>query len=125
MSASLPIESIRIWPGVAVARVGDSSEFYFASELPGLPPGAKPISDPDAERTPSRGQFDFVYVGDKQSRFFRDSSGKLKREAARFRVYGYGADGKVLAELTPGTDVGNGFKVESVKWTVHMCNAKV
>jgi hypothetical protein len=46
----------------------------------------------------------------------RDPSGALKREAARFRVYGYDAAGTVVRELTSAD--------ASVRWTVHVANHK-
>src|SRR5262249_1476605 len=48
--------------------------------------------------------------------FYRDATGALKRQAARFRVYGYNAAGKVVRELTAGAAV--------VRWTVHVANNK-
>ena len=41
---------------------------------------------------------------------------RLKRQAARFRVYGYNVAGEVVAELTSGT--------ADIEWTVHVANKK-
>ncbi|HEV3087526.1 MAG TPA: LodA/GoxA family CTQ-dependent oxidase [Candidatus Elarobacter sp.] len=85
------IASVRIHPAIGIARVGNSeSEYYLGPELP-YPP-----------RRPAG--------------FYKDAEGKLKREAARFRVYGYDADGKVVAELTSAN--------AEIAWTVHVANTK-
>src|SRR5262249_23666976 len=47
---------------------------------------------------------------------FRDSHGRIKRQAARFRLYAYDRKGKVLGEITS--------KEAHVEWTVHLANTK-
>ena len=65
-----------IHPAIGIARVGDSLEdYYFGPEV------ACPEPRPPG--------------------FYKDASGALKREAALFRIYGYDAAGRVVAELTP------------------------
>ncbi|HYH66668.1 MAG TPA: LodA/GoxA family CTQ-dependent oxidase [Urbifossiella sp.] len=80
-----------IHPAIGIARVGDSrDEFYFGPEVcdpPSEPPG-----------------------------YYKDKTGALKRQAARFRVYGYNAAGEVVAELTAAT--------AEIEWTVHVANTK-
>jgi hypothetical protein len=80
-----------IHPAIGVARVGNSpDEFFIGPEVidpPPAPPG-----------------------------FYRDPSGALKRQAARFRIYGYNAAGEVVGELTPDR--------ASIRWGVHVANAK-
>src|SRR5262245_34693046 len=65
------IKTVRVHPGVGVMRVGNSTDaFYFGPDVPGaIPPHGITI---------------------------RDGSGAIARQAARFRVYGYDADGKVV-----------------------------
>ncbi|MFJ4347530.1 LodA/GoxA family CTQ-dependent oxidase [Pseudomonas sp. NPDC089401] len=46
----------------------------------------------------------------------RDASGAIKRQAARFRVYGYDTDGKVVAELNAEN--------AALEWNVHLANRK-
>ncbi|MNZ11405.1 LodA/GoxA family CTQ-dependent oxidase [Pseudomonas sp. Marseille-Q5299] len=46
----------------------------------------------------------------------RDQNGAIKRQAARFRVYGYNAAGEVVAELTAEN--------ATIKWNVHLANRK-
>jgi hypothetical protein len=80
-----------IHPAIGVARVGNSpEEFFMAPDLPWPGP------------TPDGG--------------YKDPSGALKRQAARFRLYGYDAEGRVTEELTAE----NAF----IRWTVHVANKK-
>ncbi|KAI0684994.1 hypothetical protein BC835DRAFT_1421711 [Cytidiella melzeri] len=86
------IASIEIFPPIAIARVGDSQESFLAPELPGIDP------------LPEGG--------------FRDAHQKIKRCAARFRLYAFDADGKVLGEV----DARN--PLFDITWTVHVANKK-
>lgn len=80
-----------IHPAIGIARVGNSEEeFFLGPEVPDPLPAA-----PDS---------------------YRDGTGKLKRQAARFRVYGLNAAGQAVAEL-------NASNAE-VTWTVHLANTK-
>ncbi|MET8112787.1 LodA/GoxA family CTQ-dependent oxidase [Streptomyces prasinus] len=80
-----------IHPSLGIARVGNSpTEFFIGPEVPGVPP------------QPAGG--------------FKDAEGRVKRQVARFRVYGYGADGTVLGELTP--------EHAEISWTVELANTK-
>ena len=68
------IVSAKIYPGIGIARVGNSQdEFFIGPELPHATPA------------PEGG--------------YKDGSGALKRQAAKFRVYGYNAAGEVVKEL--------------------------
>ena len=80
-----------IHPGIGIARVGDSDDpdgFFIGPEVR-FPAAAGP---------------------------YKDSKGALKRQAARFRVYGLNASGEVVAELS-GSDA-------QITWTVHLANKK-
>jgi hypothetical protein len=80
-----------IHPAIGIARVGNSeNEFFYGPEVP----------DPLPE-APG---------------FYRDGTGALKRQAARFRVYGLNAEGKVVAELTEDN--------AEISWSVHLVNQK-
>ena len=81
-----------IHPAIGVARVGNSRTEYFIG-----PEVIDPRPEPPG--------------------FYRDASGALKRQAARFRIYGYNAAGEVVGELTAGDET-------SIKWTVHVANRK-
>jgi hypothetical protein len=81
-----------IYPSIGVARVGNSpDEWLLGPETPDplpLPPGA-----------------------------YRDKKGRLKRQAARFRVYGVNAEGRIIRELTGQADA-------KIAWSVKLANTK-
>lgn len=81
-----------IHPAIGIARVGTSDEYFYGPEVtdpPPLPPGS-----------------------------YRDGDKRLKRQAARFRVFGVNARGEIVRELTGGE---SGTKIE---WTVQLANHK-
>jgi hypothetical protein len=80
-----------IHPAIGVARVGNSPEGYFIG-----PEVAEPASTPAGA--------------------VKDAAGALKRQAARFRIYGYDAAGKVVAELTADN--------AELTWTALVANKK-
>src|SRR5690242_5460269 len=79
-----------IHPAVGVARVGDSPDEYFLG--PEQPGGAE---------TPAS---------------YKDKSGRVKRQAVRFRVFAYDESDAVLGELTAEDG--------EITWTVHLRNGK-
>lgn len=82
-----------IHPAIGVARIGNSTEFdgyFIGPQVPDEP--ALPAGD------------------------YKDSSGALKRQVAQFRIYGYNADGDVVAEL-------NADNAE-IEWSVELANKK-
>src|SRR5690242_18683023 len=85
------IERIVIDPAIGIARVGNSpDEWFLGPELAGphpVPPGG-----------------------------FKDGAGRIKRQAARFRLYGLNGDGQVVAEVTAAD--------ADIQWTVHLANTK-
>jgi hypothetical protein len=80
-----------IHPSIGIARVGNSPDRCFYG-----PEVTDPLPHP---------------VG-----FYRDGNGALKRQSARFHVYGLDASGKPLAELTATN--------ADITWTVHLANKK-
>jgi L-Lysine epsilon oxidase N-terminal/L-lysine epsilon oxidase C-terminal domain len=95
-------KSIRIHPGIGIARLGDSDEFYIGPEAPGV------VVDPGGSGGPGP-----------NGGTYRDGGLRLKRQAQRYRVYAYDADNKVVAELTSDSE-----EVESIRWRVHVRNMK-
>lgn len=90
MTASKIVKAA-IHPSIGVVRLGNSeNEFFIGPEV------TDPLPDPPG--------------------FYRDKTGALKRQAARFRIYGLNAEGAVVAELTPQN--------ASIEWTVHLANKK-
>src|SRR5215831_17221693 len=88
------IRSCRIHPAIGIARVGGSPDGHFIGpEIPGQ------------DRTPPDGKYGF-----------KDKHGLLLRQAARFRVYGYDGDGRVVVELTAAN--------ATIEWRVHVANQK-
>src|SRR3989442_11644625 len=85
------ITSIKINPAIGIARLGNSpSEYFIGPERPG------------AHVKPKTG--------------FRDSQGRIKRQAARFRLFGYDSKGKLVKEITA--------REAAIVWTVHLANRK-
>ncbi|HEX4422842.1 MAG TPA: LodA/GoxA family CTQ-dependent oxidase, partial [Kofleriaceae bacterium] len=69
------VASCKIYPGIGIGRLGNSPDDYFVGpEAPGIVP------------SPAGG--------------FKDARGRVKRQAARFRIYAYDKDGRLLDELT-------------------------
>ncbi|EUC12351.1 LodA/GoxA family CTQ-dependent oxidase [Paraburkholderia hospita] len=86
------IVSAKIHPAIGIARVGNAQTAYFIGPELSSPPSAVP--------------------GDR-----RDvATGALKRQAARFRIYGYNEAGEVVAELTPAS--------AKIEWQVQLANLK-
>lgn len=80
-----------IYPAIGIARVGNSLHEYFIG-----PEVTTPAKRPAG--------------------FYKDAKGALKRQAARFRVYGLNAHGKVVKELHLGN--------ADITWQVHVANKK-
>lgn len=80
-----------IHPGIGIARIGDSkTEFFVGPEV------TQPLPQ--------------------EPGFYRDGSGALKRQAARFRIFGLNSSGQVVRELTSDD--------ADITWTVHLANKK-
>ena len=94
--ASKTIVRARIHPAIGIARVGNSLEeeqdrgWFAGPELP--------------------------YAVSRPPGFYKDEQGCLKRQAARFRIYGYDEDDNVVAELTS--------RNAEITWSVHVANKK-
>lgn len=86
------IVAVRIHPGIGVARLGNSASDYTIG--------------PEVMR-PAPTKFGAT----------RDPGGAIKRQAARFRVYGYDKDGNVVAEIQQSEN-------SSIEWSVHVANRK-
>ncbi len=86
-----PIVSCAIHPAIGIARVGNSPDQWFLGpETPG------PLRPPEGGA--------------------KDASGRLKRQGARFRIYGLDAAGRVVRELTADE--------AEITWTVELANTK-
>jgi hypothetical protein len=91
-----PIVKARIHPAIGIARVGNSREdardagWFIGPELPY--PVPRPLG------------------------FYKDDAGRLKRQAALFRIYGYDEHDNVVAELTSAN--------AEIAWSAHVANKK-
>ena len=85
------IAVVKIHPAIGIARLGNSpDEFFIGPEIPGIYP------------RPTGG--------------YRDTQGRIKRQAARFRLFGYDKNGKTIREITA--------QEASITWTVTLANKK-
>ncbi len=92
-SALSTVVTAKIHPGIGIARIGNSGApdgFFIGPE----------VTEPELTR-----------VGES-----RDAAGAIKRQAARFRIYGYDAAGKVVGELTADD--------ATIAWSVRLANRK-
>lgn len=81
-----------IHPGIGIARVGNSpNEYFIGPETPSMPPVTA-------------------------DGLFKDAQGRIRRQVAKFRIYGLDADGKVVKELTADD--------AEITWTAHLANKK-
>lgn len=69
------IHRVAIYPPIGIARVGNSDEYFLASDLPNVTP------------QPEDGKF-------------KDKAGRIKKQVARFRVYAFNEAGEVVKEIT-------------------------
>ena len=73
-SSTGKINSLRIFPAIGICRVGGSDKWFYAPEIPGLPP-----NDPD---------------------HFKDGTSLIKKQVQRFRIYAYDKDNHIIGEIT-------------------------
>ena len=91
MSVDTTIVRAAIYPSIGIARVGNSKTDYFIG--PQIP-----------------------WPDNRTDKSYKDKTGALKRQAARFRIYGLNGAGTVVKELTADD--------ASINWTVHVANKK-
>lgn len=117
--------TFKIHPSIGVARLGDSpTEFYLSPDEAGvLPiectPDGRPVLDPDGK--------------EQRVTTFKDAQSRVKRQAARFRLYVYDDTAPQGRELKLGDQVtfvnrhsGQTIlgQVLDVQWTVYLANKK-
>lgn len=118
----------RVHPAIGIARVGNSEEYYLGPEtmagMNGLtdadPMGGLPIKKGQETQTIT-------------SNDLRDVDGKLKRQAARFKIYAYDDNQINQYPTQAGTEIKIGSSVEingtakvvkDILWQVHLANKK-
>jgi len=123
-----PAPLYRIHPAIGIARLGNSPDsFYIAPEATGAPPidcgpDGVPVTKDGAEQAVTQ---------------YKDSSNRIRRQAARFRIYVYDDANKEGRELKIGDTVTaaqvkgtrrtgellTGTLID-IRWTVYLANKK-
>lgn len=120
---------LRIHPSIGFARVGTSEEYNLAPEsMAALP---LPADSPQGKRKNTVGGLPLRPDGVTTitSSDIRDSQGRLKRQAARFKIFAYSDEEAgsypthTGEEITIGGMV-DGKTVTDIVWTVHVANKK-
>ncbi len=82
--------TLRIHPAIGIARIGNSNEYFYGPEVPGV--------------------YQFPKGG------YRDGENRLKKEAARFRLFAYDEADRSLGEIDESDAI--------IEWHVHLRNTK-
>ena len=96
----------RIHPAIGFARVGAGAQFFIGPEVPGY--GATGADGGFGSSVPP----------------YKESAGKLKRQAARFRVWRYTWVDAAKAYVPDDQDLTIGGGVKDIRWTVALANRK-
>lgn len=72
------VAKVRIYPALGISRVGGAQSWFYAPEVPGLPP------------MPLDGSF-------------KDGSEKIKKQVQRFRLYAFDSEDRVIGEIVGDT----------------------
>jgi hypothetical protein len=86
------LQKVQIFPAIGIARIGNSPEWYLGPELPFPAPPPAPPGDT-----------------------YKDEWCRIKRQAQRFRLWGYFSDNTDRELTTADGDI---------TWTVHLANSK-
>jgi hypothetical protein len=118
----------RIHPTIGIARVGNSDDYYLGPETMAGMDGTE--NDPTTGGLP-------IKVGEETKTItsddLRDSEGKLKRQAARFKIFVYNEDeinsypSGAGSEIKVGSTINFGSTkkvVKTILWQVHLANKK-
>jgi hypothetical protein len=107
----MPERQYRIHPAIGIARVGDavrsdaSKDFYFIGpEIPQLTANVDPQSGAQGE--------------------FKTPDGRVKPQAARFRIFEYEKGGDGTFRPVGEVRTSDNTRVVKISWTVHLANRK-
>jgi len=108
-----------IHPAIGLARVGDSpTEFYIAPETPaGLP----------IDCDPKTGKTRVENGTEATTSAFKDKECRIKRQAARFKIFVQdekSPEGRLLAPGDMIQGIGSHGKLIDIEWTVYLANKK-
>src|ERR1043166_5418371 len=98
----------RIHPAIGTARLGNAevtndASFFIASDTPGIPNNFDPATN--------------------SFQPFKTTDGKVKKQAARFRIWRYDDDG--TGRFVPAKEVNlDSTEISKITWTVHLANRK-
>jgi hypothetical protein len=99
----LAITKCRIHPAIGIARVGDSpEESFIGPERPGRFVAPQPEGKHPKDQDPTG--------------LYKDGAGRIRRQGARFRIFGYDENDNLVQELTD--------EHADITWTVHLANRK-
>jgi len=110
----------RIHPGIGVARLGNSPEgFCISPEEPAALPvdcdsRGNPLLSPDGQT-------------ELRVKAFKDSEGRIKRQAARFQIWAYDEEHPMGRPLKLGDQIeggGNAGTLVNIQWRVYLANKK-
>lgn len=110
----------KIHPGIGIARLGNSpTEFCISPEQPAALPiecdsQGNPILSPDG-------------TSDQRIKRFKDQQGRIKRQAARFKIFVYDESNPKGRELKLGDRIeggGNHGTLVDIQWQVYLANKK-
>ncbi|MFY0616968.1 CTQ-dependent glycine oxidase GoxA [Shimia sp.] len=87
--AGAAVAKVRIYPALGICRVGGADSWFYAPEVPGLPP------------MPADG-------------LFKDGLEKVKKQVQRFRVYAFDAEDNIIGEVT-GDSISWGVHLANTK----------
>ena len=114
----------RVHPTINFARFGTSEEFFLSPETA----AGMPLEGTDTTGgLPIKKGTENEFIS---SQDLRDQEGKLKKQAARFRIYTYDIEGEDQypggqgSEIRIGTTLADGRTVTDLVWSVHIANKK-
>ncbi|HEY5140462.1 MAG TPA: LodA/GoxA family CTQ-dependent oxidase, partial [Methylococcales bacterium] len=113
---------LRIHPAIGIARVGNSQDYYLGPEtMAGMPQAGTNLTG----GLPIKKNTESTAISSEELR----ENGKLKKQAARFKIFQYQAEDSLSYPSGRGTEVTlgsmvDGKKVTDIIWTVHLANKK-
>lgn len=104
----------KIYPAIGIVRVGDSTE---SKENEGWFIGPELNDSKSAESFIAKDRLsEFKYCERSENFSFKDSDGKIKKQAARFRIYAFDKNDNPIGELTS--------EQAQITWRVSLANKK-